>query len=305
MSPDRQLDPMLVLEAFGLPDGKLLAIFAGFSAATVWHVESGQHHFALKAYQPDWGDACRLMAIHQRVNVAGPDLMPLPLVTKYRTTVVESQNRLWDCTPWLAGQPVNKIDATVIETVVRLHTRWKLPPLPSQPSDTVARHWSMLDTWNPDMATPSHDGLSDAHDLLLRHLDPCRALLRPWLNRPVPMQTIHGDLWPGNVLMHDGHVSGIIDCAAIRVDTVVSDLARLFGNMDKDAKQIIADTYEPQRPLQPVEWELLDLLSRTGPVVRLAQWLKWLTVERRPFADAGAAQRRFLDVADQCRAAWS
>ncbi len=294
------LNPLTALEAFGLPSCRLVDSFAGFSGAIVWRVQSGPAQFALKAYPPDWGDARRLVAIHQRIAVAGPDLMPQTVPIRFGTTVMEGQGRLWDLMTWCEGSATQDVVPTTIEAVAKLHIRWELPVLPSQPSDTVARQWAILDEWEEaNVATAATDKLAHAVSLLSRQITPSRMALRPWLNRPVPMQTIHGDLWPGNVLIHHDHFSGIIDCAAVRVDSVTSDLSRLFGAINVEVKQRIAEIYEPSRPLQPMEWELLQVLGRTGPVARLAQWLKWLIVERRQFADPAAAERRFAEVLAQ------
>ncbi len=293
MSPD----PFAALEAFGLPESQLLDTFTGFSGAIVWRVHSGSTHFALKAYPPDWSDARRLTAIHQRIAVAGSDLMPQPVPTQFGKTVNESQGRLWDLVTWCDGLATNDIGQSTIEAISRLHIRWQLPVSPPQPSNTVTRHWATLDEWEEAaVTTASTEKLADAVKVLSRQIEPTRAALRPWLKRPVPVQTVHGDLWPGNVLTHQGRFSGIIDCAAVRVDSVTSDLSRLFGTISVEAKRQIAECYEPLRPMQTIEWELLHVLGRTGPVARLAQWLKWLIVDRRQFVDPVAAEQRFADV---------
>ncbi len=298
MSPD----PLAALEAFGLPDSRLLDTFTGFSGAIVWRVQSGSAQFALKAYPIDWSDARRLTAIHRRILVAASDLMPQPVPTRFGKTLVESGGRLWDLVMWCDGSATHDIAHSTVEAIARLHVRWQWPVLTPQPSDTVTRQWVILNEWEEAAPTPAPtEKLADAVNVLSRQIEPTRIALRPWLNRPVPVQTIHGDLWSGNVLTHHGQFSGFIDCAAVRVDSVTSDLSRLFGTITFEAKRQIAECYEPPRPLQPVELELLQVLGRTGPVTRLAQWLKWLIVERRQFADPEAAERRFAAVVAQNR----
>jgi Ser/Thr protein kinase RdoA (MazF antagonist) len=303
MSSDRRLDPLAVVATFGLPNAVVQSVHAGFSGATVFRVASGDAHFALKAYPADWGDAARLSELHRHVASAGTDLMPPMFPARFGATVVEVQDRLWELAEWRVGQPIsNETIALAIEACAKLHLRWLLPALAAQPCPTVVRQWAVLDEWQEADVNQYLDGeLSKASSLLERLLAPTRDALRPWLIRPVPVQIIHGDLWTGNVLIHNGRVSGIIDCAAMRVDSVVGDLARLCGTTSIDINRHIVEQYEPQRLLQPAEWELLHTLGRSGPVARLAQWLKWLVVQRREFADPYAARRRFEEVISQAR----
>jgi Ser/Thr protein kinase RdoA (MazF antagonist) len=300
MSTDRRLDPLSVAGAFGLPDAVVRSMHTGFSGATVFRVSSGELHFAVKSYPRDWGTAGRLSEIHRWVTKAGSQLMPQPRTTRHGTTAIENQGRLWETLDWCEGTPAT--DGTVaLESVARLHVRWQQAPL-MQPCPTVLRQWAVLDEWQDNCAstTPSNE-LIQLTELLSRLIEPARDQVRPWLSRPVPLQNIHGDLWPGNVLIHNRQVSGIIDCAAVRQDSVASDLARLCSQSSAETNRCIADSYELLRPLQPVEWELFKCLCRTGPVARLAQWLKWLVVDRREFADPEQARRRLAEIVEQAR----
>ena len=296
-----QLHPLAAVEAFGLTNTSMRGTFVGFSGATVWQIDASPGLFALKAYPSDWNDARHLSDIHRYVIEAGATLMPQPVAMRTGVTVIECQSRLWEMMDWREGTPATDVGAA-LEAAARLHGAWRRSILADQPCPAVARQWAVLGEWDQSRNTPIASAhLMQATSLLARLIGPACALLRPWLNRPVPMQTIHGDLWMGNVLMHNGRVSGIVDCAAVRVDSVVSDLSRLCGTTSVEINRQIADGYEPLRPLQPMEWELLKTLGRTGPVARLAQWLKWLVIDRRDFVDWDAALRRFAEVVAQAR----
>jgi Ser/Thr protein kinase RdoA (MazF antagonist) len=214
-----RLDPLASAAAFGFSNATVCGAFVGFSGATVWQIASNSSLFALKAYPPAWNDAQHLAEIHQKVTQASAMLMPQPQATRNGVTIVESQGRLWDMMDWRKGTPAEDI-GSALDAVAQLHVIWRRPILAEQRCATVARQWSVLDAWEGS-AKPfiiCADWRRDA-SLLTRLIGPARDALRPWLSRPVPVQTVHGDLWTGNVLMNASHVTGIIDCAAVRVDS--------------------------------------------------------------------------------------
>lgn len=293
------LEPTSVLTAFASSNAQVQLAPSGFSGATVWKARAAEGTFALKAYGPEWDDAANLMSLHEWVARAGTELMPQPRRTRSGRSVVPSQTRLWELTDWRDGQPATEL-ADVLPAVARLHHAWHSQRRTHSICPTVERQWVVLQVWPKRMTVTLDDhSLQPALDLLRSRLDAALAELQPWLARPLPLQVVHGDLWPGNVLVGNHRLSGIIDCASIRVDSVASDLARLCGPPSAAMNQLIAEQYEPIRPMQPVEWELLKTLSRTGPVARLAQWLQWLIIDHREFEHAEAAKSRFAEIVQQ------
>lgn len=103
-------------------------------------------------------------------------------------------------------------------------------------------------------------------------------------------------------------VSGLIDHAAIKIDHVVADVARLIGSLGHvDIASLsgpdgdVLAAYEAACPLQANELALVDALLATGPAVQLTQWARWLLVERRTFPDCGAVSRRLAFLVEQGR----
>lgn len=122
----------------------------------------------------------------------------------------------------------------------------QIGPLP-QPNP-----WS--DTWLPffrryrlihmaDLALQAGQLPVEMHTRMLAIAD----RLDRWLVEPVP-SLLHGDLWVGNVLAHQGRISGFVDPAIYYGDAEMDlALATLFGPFGKP----FFDAYRSVRPLDP------------------------------------------------------
>ena len=74
-----------------------------------------------------------------------------------------------------------------------------------------------------------------------RHLD-------TWLAEPDQPSLIHGDLWGGNVLAADGHISGFIDPAIYYANAEIElAFTTLFGTFSEP----FFERYQEHRPLKP------------------------------------------------------
>ncbi len=164
----------------------------------------------------------------------------------------------------------------------------------------VLRHWQALADAPAgiNLAARLDRVVADGCALLPRLVEKAQAVLRPWLTRTLPAQTLHGDLWSGNLLMIGDRVAAIIDHAAVRLDSPMADLARLA---ETDRANVTAG-YESVQRFSLAELELLAALAISGPAVRLARWVAWLTVEDKSFPDPVGARTRFAAVLAQARA---
>lgn len=275
-------NPLPVLRALRVEAGPLGPPLAGFSGATIWKVGAA----ALKAYPPDFDDLPRLASIHQSLRAAG-GIMPEPLAGPW-----EDQGRLWDLVAWRDGTPLTAASPASSwrlagERLAELHGHWRSGPRSARPPACVLRHWQAI----------AEGGVARTDFGFLPELiERVRSLLKPWLNREAPVQTVHGDLWPGNVLLAGEAVSGMIDHGSIRVDSPVADLARLA---EVHEAETVAG-YESIRPLSVAECELLAALRQSGPAVRLLRWLAWRAAGAK-FADSTAAEARFQVVVAAAR----
>jgi homoserine kinase type II len=120
-------------------------------------------------------------------------------------------------------------------------------------------------------------------------------LLAPWIGRPLPLQPCLCDIWHEHVLYEGDRVTGLIDFGGVKIDHVAADLARLLGSLAEDDPAGWAaglEAYAGVRPLAPEEEALARVLDRTGVIVGVMTWLRWLYEEGRSFEDRGAAAGR-------------
>ena len=100
------------------------------------------------------------------------------------------------------------------------------------------------------------------------------------------LQLCHGDIHVEHVLFADEAVSGLIDFANMRVDTPLTDLARLLGSYAAQVQQNWNQGLELCRqrydlPERELSW--LRVLDDSSLVLSAANWLRWLFVEQRKF----------------------
>ena len=95
------------------------------------------------------------------------------------------------------------------------------------------------------------------------------ALRRHWPDH-LPVGAIHADLFPDNVFMKDGRVTGIFDFYFACTDALAYDLAIAQvawamdseGRLDRTAMRELEAGYDRRRPLTPVERNALPCLRR-------------------------------------------
>jgi len=195
-----------------------------------------------------------------------------------------------------------------VEAVARLHDAWSrlVPPGPL-PCPAIERRWRALAEWDRLVAAgwrprPAPDDpvapyAEAAWDRLPGVLSQTRADLVHWRHQPVPVQPCLCDVWHDHVLFDGDRVTGLIDYGAAKVDHVAVDLARLLGSLvpsELDRRAAALRVYQGIRPLpQP---ELVELLDRTGVVVGLTNWLRWLYHEGREYADRPAVTGRIAGL---------
>jgi homoserine kinase type II len=223
------------------------------------------------------------------------------------------------------------------EALARLHTAWSSlsPTVGRCPGiirrlDSAARWASLVSSgWNWRTEGPPREGTEEEHGPLsaakIRDLKSVRgALLDPlaerawllvakwvewlpkalagWLNRPVPLQPCLCDVWHDHVLFEGDVVSGVIDHGGVKVDHVAVDIARLLGSMigdDAELRAIGLTAYKRHRSLSSQEEELVTLLDRTGTIIGMSNWLKWLYHDGKYVENLPAAARRLAELVDR------
>jgi len=70
--------------------------------------------------------------------------------------------------------------------------------------------------------------------------------LREMEKEPLNLAIVHGDFHPGNVLINDGRVSGIIDFAFASISDKHADLGRFFGRSNPLLAGALIESYQNQ-----------------------------------------------------------
>lgn len=102
------------------------------------------------------------------------------------------------------------------------------------------------------------------------------------------------DVWHDHVLFLGDDVTGIVDYDAIRFETPVGDVARLLGSLvgsDRERTECGLAAYQDVRPLAAAERDLLSVWDASNAAMAGLQWLEWLCLERRVFANETAVKR--------------
>jgi homoserine kinase type II len=123
--------------------------------------------------------------------------------------------------------------------------------------------------------------------------------------RSVPLQPCVRDIWHDHVLFLENRVSGLIDFGAMRIDNVAGDVARLLGSFSFDDSKKKSDAeawekglaaYEAVRRLSADERQLVGVFDHSTTLLAGINWLQWLFVERRTFADLAAVRVRLAAI---------
>jgi Ser/Thr protein kinase RdoA (MazF antagonist) len=308
-------DAREVLRRFGLPDApaESLGNRGGFSGARLWRVRTEQGEFCLKAWPPGGmppdrhGEIVRL-AGHARS--AGLSYVPLVRARVH----VEQSGRTWDLTAWMPGtadfhaNPSPARLRAACLALARLHLAWeKLAgeprPCPAlQRRLAAAREWlDLTRSWRPAFAPgdPVSPVAARAFAIVAAHAPAIPAELEHWRGKASPVHPCLCDVWHDHVLFTGDEVTGLIDFGAVKADTVSADLARLLGSLVGENPVLYEqglDTYAAVRPLTEVERRLVPALDRSGVVLGLANWLRWLYVDGREFEDRLAVARRMAEL---------
>lgn len=290
----------------------------GFSGAQLWRVETAAGSFCLRAWQAEGISSPQLSQIHDLMQFArqqGLAFVPSVCQTTQHRTHVEHAGRIWDLTEWMSGQsdfhanPANeKLEAACI-ALAELHQVWKKKFAASAACPAIARRLERLQQWHallergwrPDYSlqlTLSSIG-QRAWNLVQNLLPTHSAPLLHWQASNFALQPCLCDIWHDHVLFEGNQVAGIIDYGSAKVDHIAVDLARLLGSFvgDDDEKwQIGLRAYRLVRPLSQQEEDLARLLDRSGTLLALVNWLRWLYLDRRRFEDVEIVAARLEQI---------
>jgi aminoglycoside phosphotransferase (APT) family kinase protein len=149
--------------------------------------------------------------------------------------------------------------------------------------------WDQLQRSDNSMVTQSA--------MLLKSLVPQAVLnLQPWLNRKVLMQPCLADIWADHVLFEKNKLTGLIDFGGARLDHPAQDLARLIGSWSLTASRPLENYFFDFPDRGDTFQTLAIMLAQTGLIVSLSNWLRWLFLEQRSFANRARFLQRMQQI---------
>lgn len=300
------------------PAGPLVPLgnSGGFSGARLWRWEGAAGRLCLRAWQGD-KTAAWVRHLHRLMHWArqqGLDFVPAVYGTREGDTVVEAAGRVWELTQWLEGRadfrehPSPARLEAACEALARLHRAWEAFAAPARPCPAVQHRQKVLTDWQTLVATgwqpqaPPNPVLDPLWPVVERAwrglpvwLQEVSRCLQPWRDSHWSVQPCLRDPWHDNLLFEGDRLTGLVDYGTVRADHVAVDLARMLGSLvgdDAEGWQQGLRAYRRIRGLNDDEERLARVLDRTGTILGVVNWLRWLYHEQRPYEDIPAVARR-------------
>lgn len=307
----------------GSPPVESLGSAGGFSGARFWRITTDAGQFCLRRWPTEHPTPDRLAYIHRvllHVAGAGFATAATPIQTFAGQTYCLHGDHLWELTPWLPGTadyhraPRRERLIAAMRTLAEFHlaaatspggdARVRPSPGISERRETlrellsggsariqqsiVAADWPQLAERAGRLLTLFH---AHAAAVLrqLEHVSPCQ----------VPLQPCIRDVWHDHVLFTGDEVTGLIDFGAMRGESVAGDVARLLASFvgdDREGWRVGLQAYQSRRRLAPDELSLVAAFDRSGVLLSGLNWLKWIYVEQRRFADRETVVARLDDI---------
>lgn len=305
-----------------------LAAAGGFSGARLWRLVTRRGPLVLRRWPTSHPSRSRLefiQAVLWHVWHEGFQLIPLPIETRGHAGYVEHAGHFWELAPWMPGSAdykaspsQDKLEAALV-ALARFHVAASSFPLPSTSltvsptalerharlSELVSRDFARLKAavasgdW-PDLAALASQAL-ELFDHAHRRVEP---LLARAARLHVAQQPCIRDIWYEHVLFDGDQVTGIIDFGSMRPENVAADIARLLGSLaddDEERWQIGLGAYQSVQRLTDDELFLVKAFDRSASLLSPLQWLEWIYVERRQFADRGRVMSRLNELLPRLR----
>jgi Ser/Thr protein kinase RdoA (MazF antagonist) len=318
--------PSTVFVQFGVRPSACAPVgHLGFSGSMLWRVRCDDSLHSRTLCLKRWSSAhpppARLPWIHrvlQHAGRAGIDFVPEPQRTRDGQSVVEEDGSTWELMTWLPGE----VESRLVPSPTRLQASFRalakfhqaaasLEVNRVEPAPAVSERLGRWQELNSDMAKivhhvssrriPEIDDLAQQWLAQYAMLDPRELTnrLRAAERTPLRLQPAIRDIWRDHVLFTGDDVTGVIDFGAMRIDTPLTDLARLIGSLTKDdvaLRRVAFDAYAELCPLSAGDLELVNLLDDSGTLIAGWNWLEWLYVEQRQFPSLIAVRARMSEL---------
>ena len=310
---------------------------SGFSGAQIWKINASQPQpLSLKHYRSDALTVNLLDGIHRVLIHAfneGCEFVakPMRLDDGFTTVVAGPPGSptagLWELSNWVPGTAVKSFNDAQIETafasIARFHKAAAQVNLAFGPSPNLGQRQSQL----AKLVRPDSPALDQASDLLktasidpvLRgplativdllqrvpqsHIASLQTRLNEFATVELPLHPVVRDLRAEHLLFTGDQLTGLVDFDAMQMDSVAYDLSRLTSSMRLNEAQLhlALSTYHAERPIQPDEAKLVQLLTGISRLLAPLSWVNWLVLEQRSFSNLAAVEQRLKEVAEDLR----
>jgi homoserine kinase type II len=294
-----------------------------FSGARLWRLETLGAPLCLRQWPAEYPTQERLefiQAVLWHVKQEGFELAPVPLETRRRVGYVRQEGHFWELAPWLPGQadyrqaPSTAKLSAALRALAQFHRAAATFPLAepeAMPSPGIAeraeRLAGLVHGGLDSLAAAVVDGdwpeLAARARTLIRLFPFASASVGRFLAEgaklAVPIQPAIRDVWHEHVLFVGDRVSGLVDFGALRAESVSADVARLLGSLVGDEPggwQTGLNAYETVRMLSPAERRLVTAFDRSGVLLSGLQWLDWIYLQGRIFANRAAVVARLDEI---------
>ena len=300
----------------------------GFSGARFWRLNTPRGRLCLRRWPVEHPDRSRLAFIHSVLRHVGSSgfteiAAPIPTDSPDQATFVFSAGHYWELTPWLTGtadyhaKPSPNRLKTALRALARFHLAaasfgelsGRNGPAPAiQNRQNTARRWLAGDLDRLAGAMSDREAVEwpELFRVGSRIVQQFRSVgptiadqMAEVADLPVPIQPCIRDIWEQHVLFEGENVSGIVDFGAMRPDTVATDIARLVGSLAEDCRNdwdSAVQAYCDVRPLADNEHQLVAVLDRSSVALAGLNWLRWIYLDRRSFAQKEVIEARLKTI---------
>jgi Ser/Thr protein kinase RdoA (MazF antagonist) len=247
-------------------------------------------------------------------------IVAYPFKTAAGQSYVEHNGYLWEMTDWRPGKADYHDNPNQSRLRAAMHSLARFHELSALQSSAASIPGTFFDRWRlcremeggglaaieRALASPLGNEI-DLRAGRLLHL--AGKALQPlsYGRKPVALEVMADlaqfhvirDLHHDHVLFSGDEVTGLIDFGAMRIDTPLTDIARLVGSLvgdDNQARDFALSAYSEIRPLSDSDRRLVDYLDESGLVFGALHWLTWLYVERRDMGPIEPIVRRLDEI---------
>jgi len=300
----------------------------GFSGARLWRLETLGAPLCLRQWPAEYPTQERLefiQAVLWHAQQEGFDLAPVPLETRHRVGYVRQDGHFWELAPWLPGQadyrqapsPVKL--AAAMRVLANFHQAVATFPLAepeAMPSPGIAERSERLtglvngglDALAAAVVDADWPELAERARTLIRLFPLAADRVGRYLSvvgqLAVPIQPVIRDVWHEHVLFVGDRVTGLVDYGALRAESVAADVARLLGSLvddDPAGWQAGLNAYESVRMMNGAERRLVPAFDRSAVLLSGLQWLDWIYLKGRIFANRAAVVARLDEIIARLR----